>query len=212
MDVQFEYDIKMIRNLPIFNEMDEKMIVELLNLDKRIIKIVHYKSGEKLISEKRFDRKMFLMMKGKVLVSKEVIHKERKSSKEIKTIEGSGHFIGEITALTGKPRIASVNALEPTICVVIDLALLMITSSELLEQVKIKFYPRLFELMCKRLEETDESVVKLKQRVEDLEKRVIDVLKQKRNQCEDYEKALSKKRAQIKGLEDKLEQFGYFGS
>jgi CRP-like cAMP-binding protein len=202
----------MIKNLPIFNELDEKVIIDILNLDERIIKIVHYRPGEKLITEKRLDQKMFLIMKGKVQVSKEVIGKDSKSSKEIKTIEGSGHFIGEITALTGKPRTASVSALEQTICLVIDLGLLMYTSSELLEQLKSKFYPGLFELLCQRLEETDECVVTLKQRIENLEKRVVEMLKQKRLQYDYYEKELSKKRAQIKRLEEKLEQFGYYGS
>ena len=212
MDAQFKYDIKMIKKLPIFNKLDEKIIIDILNLDERIIKIVHYRPGEKLITEKRFDRKMFLIMKGKVQVSKEVIRKADKSSKEIQTIEGSGHFIGEITALTGKPRTASITALEQTICLVIDIALLMYTSSELLEQLKVKFYPGLFEVLCKRLEETDENVVNLKQRIEDLEKKVINLLKQNRTQTEEYDKELSKKREQIKGLKEKLEQFGYYGS
>jgi CRP/FNR family transcriptional regulator, cyclic AMP receptor protein len=212
MDTQFNYDINMIKKLPIFNELDEKVIVDILSLDERIIKIVRYKPGENLIMEKRFDRKMFLMMKGKVEISKDVISKDKKSNKAIKTLEGSGHYIGEITALTGKPRTASVTAVEQTICLVIDLALLMYSSSELLEQLKSKFYPRLFELLCQRLRETDECVVNQKQRIEELEKRVIEVLKQKRLQHDYYEKELRKKRTQIKHLEEKLEQFGYFGS
>ena len=212
MVTQVKYDIKMIKNLPIFNELDENVIIDILNLDERIIKIVHYRAGEKLITEKKFDQKMLLMMRGKVQVSKEVIGNDCQDSKEIKTIEGGGHFIGEITALTGKARTASVTAIEPTICLVIDLALLMYTSSDLLEQLKRKFYPGLFELLCHRLEETDECVVNLKHRIENLEKRVIEVLKQKRIQYDYYEKELGKSRAQIKHLEEKLEQFGYYGS
>lgn len=68
MNAQVKYDTKMIKNLPIFNELDERVIADILNLDERIIKIFHYRAGEKLITEKRFYRKMFLMMKGKVQV------------------------------------------------------------------------------------------------------------------------------------------------
>ncbi len=207
MDTQYKIDIGVLKNLPLFKELEEKDISAILRQNDRIIRVEGFKSGDAIITEKRFDRRMFLMVKGRVLVSKEVMVKNTRASQEIITVEGSGHFLGEVTALTGKPRTASVTALEDTLCVVIDIALLMhtSTSTELLERVKRSFYPKLFELLCKRLEETDDSVVKLKQRVEDLEKRVGEVIKEKHQQREDYEAEISKKREQIKYLEEQLE-------
>lgn len=206
MHTQTKYDTKLIGRLPIFSELDESDIVDIFQHNARIIRIVSYRGGEQLIMENQFDRNMFLVMKGKVRISKEVIRKDSKIDKEIQVVEGFGQFVGEISALTGKPRTATVTAVESTVCVVIDIALLMETSSQLLERVKHKFYPGLFESLCKRLADIDDLYVKEKQRAEDLEKRVFQVIKEKQFQNEKYMEELTKRRERIKRLEGELEE------
>lgn len=206
MTLSFNDHVKYIKKLPVFNELDEKDIAEMVKQEE-IIRVLRYEPDETIITEKRFDRKIFLTIKGKVKITKDVIHLDTRESKLIKTIEGSGHFLGEITAITGKPRTASVTAVDETVCVVIDIALLTAASSELLERVKNKFYPKLFELLCKRLEDTNERFVILKQQIEDLEKRIMQVMTEKFQLKHELHDELQKKNREIKKLEIEIEEF-----
>jgi CRP-like cAMP-binding protein len=197
--------VKYIKKLPVFDEMDEKDIAEMLKQEE-IIRIVSYEPGEKIITEKRFDRKIFLMIKGIVKITKDVISGNSRESKHIKTIEGNGHFLGEVTAITGKPRTASVTAADETVCVVIDFALLTAASSILYERVRNKFYPKLFELLCHRLEETNEYFVILKKQIEDLEKRVMQIMTEKFQLKHELLDELQKKNREIKRLEAQIDE------
>jgi CRP-like cAMP-binding protein len=204
MEDRLHEQLKYIKSLPIFNELDETDIADMLKLGN-IITIMSYEADEKIIFEKRLDRKLFLLIKGKVKITREIIAGDEKKDKHIKTVEGSGHFLGEISALTGRPRTASVTALMKTLCVVIDIALLMNTSSELLERVKSKFYPRFFEILGNRLEDSNEFFAALKQQIEDLEKKVMDLLQEKFQSKVEHQEELRKKNQEIRNLAAKLE-------
>lgn len=204
MEDRLHEQLKYIKSLPIFNDLDEKDIAEMLKLGN-IITIMSYEPEEKIIIEKRLDRKLFLLIKGKVKITREIIAGDEKKDKHIKTVEGSGHFLGEISALTGRPRTASVTALTKTLCVVIDIALLMNTSSELLERVKSKFYPRFFEILGNRLEDSNEYFAAIKQQIEDLEKKVMDLLQEKFQSKLEHQEELRKKNQEIRNLAAKLE-------
>lgn len=204
MEDRLHEQLKYIKSLPIFNELDEKDIADMLK-QGNIITIMSYEPDEKIIFEKRLDRKLFLLIKGKVKITREIIAGDEKKDKHIKTVEGSGHFLGEISALTGRPRTASVTALTKTLCVVIDIALLMNSSSDLLERVKSKFYPRFFEILGNRLEDTNEFFAALKQQIEDLEKKVMDLLQEKFQSKLEHQEELRKKNLEIRNLSAKLE-------
>lgn len=204
MEDRLHEQLKYIKSLPIFNELDEKDVADMLKLGN-IITIMSYEADEKIIIEKRLDRKLFLLIKGKVKITREIIAGDEKRDKHIKTVEGSGHFLGEISALTGRPRTASVTALTKTLCVVIDIALLMNTSSQLLERVKNKFYPRFFEILGNRLEDSNEYFAALKQQIEDLEKKVMDLLQEKFQSKLEHQEELRKKNQEIRNLATKLE-------
>lgn len=204
MEDRLHEQIKYIKSLPIFNELDENDIAEMLKLGN-IISIMSYEPDEKIIFEKRLDRKLFLMIKGRVKITKEIIAGNEKKEKHIKTVEGSGQFLGEISALTGKPRTASITALMKTLCVVIDLALLMNSSSELLERIKSKFYPRFFEILGHRLEDTNDYFASLKQQIEDLEKKVMDMLQEKFQLKMEHQEELKKKNQEIRNLAAQIE-------
>jgi CRP-like cAMP-binding protein len=205
MEDRLQEQIKYIKSLPIFNELDEADIANMLKLGS-IINIMSYEPDDKIIIEKRLDRKLFLLIKGKVKITREIIAGHEKKEKHIKTVEGSGHFLGEISALTGRPRTASVSALTKTLCVMIDIALLMNTSSDLLERVKSKFYPRFFEILGNRLEDSNEFFAALKQQIEDLEKKVMDLLQEKFQSKMEHQEELRKKNLEISDLAAKLEE------
>ncbi|MCU0288762.1 MAG: cyclic nucleotide-binding domain-containing protein, partial [Acidobacteria bacterium] len=135
----------------------------------------------------------------------EIIAGNEKREKHIKTVDGNGQFLGEISALTGKPRTASITALMKTLCVVIDLALLMNTSSELVERIKSKFYPRFFEILGHRLEDTNDYFAALKQQIEDLEKKVMEMMQEKFHLKMEHQEELRKKNQEIRILAAQLE-------
>jgi len=84
--------------------------------------------------------------------------------------------------------------------------LLMRTSSGLVERVKDSLYPKLFELVCKRLGETDERLVTLKQKNENLERKVSQLLRDKIALNAENQKQLRKKNREIHRLESELEE------
>jgi CRP-like cAMP-binding protein len=199
--------IKLINSLPVFNQLDPNDVAEMLE-QKQVIRIITYEPEDKLITEKQLDQKIFLMLRGKVKISKHVLREDCKQDKHIKTLEGNGHFFGEISTITGKPRTASVTAVTKTACLVIDFSLLLNTSSQLLERVKNKLYPKLFDLLGKRLEETDECFVALKQHVEDLEKKIMELMQEKFQFKKELQDELIKKNKEINQLKATLEVLG----
>lgn len=203
MELKPEQYLKYLTPLPLFDQVERNDLIHMLQ--KKIIRLLSFEPGETIISEKSFDRRFYILLKGKVSIVKDVVSKDCVQCQEIKTIEGGGHFIGEVTAFTGKPRTASVKAKERTICVMINTGLLMSQSSDLMETVKSKFYPRLFELLCKRLEETNSQLVRAMQTCDDLNKMLKTATMEKMSQKEEYQQRLKDKRKEIKSLEEKLD-------
>ncbi len=203
MAIQLEQHLKHIKSLPLFDQLEEKDLADMLR--HQIIRLMSFEPGEVIITEKSFDRKIFLTLKGSVKITKDVFSDDCRQCKEIKTIEGGGHLLGEVTAFSGKPRTASVLAVRRTACVMINVGLLMSTSSRLLERVTAKFYPGLFAILCKRLDETNDFLVAARQKCEDLEKKLKEANLQKTEMRQEFQKTLQNKNRMIKQLEERLE-------
>lgn len=204
MSTSLKEHAKLIKTLPGFSKLDRKDIYEMLK-QKEVLSTMSYEPGEFIIKEKALDRRIFLVIKGEVAISKTVITGDCKHEKELKTVEGHGLFLGEMSAITGKPRTATVTAVTPTFCVIIDMAKLMTASSSLVERVKMKFYPKLFELLCKRLEETNENVVLYQQRYEDLQCKLMEEKKARLVLKKEQQEEIYRKNWKIKTLEDEIE-------
>lgn len=197
--------LHLVKGLPIFNELSDDELVQIM-AQENVVRFVSYKPGEKLIVEKRFDRKIFLMIRGSVEVSKGVSGQNGKSEKVIQVVEGKGNFLGEITAFTGKPRTASVIAREETVCLMINVAVLMETSSGLLDRMKSRFYPRLFELLCTRLAEMDEGYVRARQKNEEFVKKIFEIKREKMEMKDYYEEEIRNKHMEIARLQGVIEE------
>lgn len=74
--------------------------------------IKEFPAGHQLIREGRFGREMYILIKGEVEVSIQGI--------EVTKIDAKGSFIGEICALIGTQRIATITTTEPSKFYVID--------------------------------------------------------------------------------------------
>lgn len=199
-----EQQLKHIKTLPLFNELEDDDLLTMLH--NQVIRMMSFDANETLITEKSHDRRIFLMLKGHVKVTRDTFAQDCHHIQEIKTIEGHGNFLGEVTAFTGKPRTASVTAITPTVCVMINIALMITTSSQLLERIKSKFYPKLFELLCKRLDDTNEQLVLYKQRTEDLEKKLRENTLSRIASQKEFQDDLRQKTTKIKIMEDKIDE------
>jgi CRP/FNR family transcriptional regulator, cyclic AMP receptor protein len=199
-----EQQLKHIKSLPLFNELEEKDLITMLQ--NQIIRMMSFDAGEIIITEKNHDRRIFLMLKGSVKISREIFTDDCRHGQEINTIEGHGQCLGEVTAFTGKPRTASVTAISPTVCVMINVGLMINTASQLLERVKATFYPKLFELLCKRLDDTNEQLVSYKQKSEDLEKKIKEITLAKIASQKEFQDDLRQKTSKIKTMEDKIDE------
>jgi len=203
MTPELEHYLKHIQSLPLFEQLEQNDIATML--ETKVISIMSFEPGEAVITEKSFGRRIFLIHKGKVKVVKDVLSKGGKKCKELKQLEGQGILLGEVTAFTGKPRTASVVTIEKTVCVVINIGLLMRTSSSIMERVVSKFYPSLFQLLCQRLDATNALVAELKQQNEDLGLKLKDANLERLGQKQEFLDDLRKKNSIIKELEARLE-------
>lgn len=203
MKTETRFTIAQLRKLPVFNRLEEADIREILDLGD-VVRILSYEPGEKLIIEDKLDRRMFLTMKGQVKVTRDVIFENCKRCKDIKTITGGGHFLGEVSALTGRPRTASVTAVTETICAVFDTGKLLQSASQVMERVKAKLYPELFELVCKRLGETDERMVKLQHKSELADQKITRLQRDKIEMKTKQQEELRKRHLKIRSLEQEL--------
>jgi CRP/FNR family transcriptional regulator, cyclic AMP receptor protein len=198
-----EHQLKQFKTLPLFKELEDKDLTTMLQ--NKIIHIMSFDVGESIITEKSHDRRIFLTLKGSVKISREIISENCRHDKLINTIEGPGHLLGEVTAFTGKPRTASVTAITPTVCAIINMELIVGASSQLLERVKAKFYPKLFELLCERLDGANEQLAIYKQKCEELEKKLKETTLSRIASQKEFQEDLRKKTTKIKIMEDKLD-------
>lgn len=76
------------------------------------LEVREFKEGDLIIREGRFGREMYILIKGKVEVSLEGI--------AVAQIDAKGSFFGEICALLGTRRMATVKALTPCKAYVIE--------------------------------------------------------------------------------------------
>lgn len=127
-------------------------------MDQTELKTKKSEAGELLIREGRYGTEMYILVKGKVEVSIEGI--------SVAVIDQKGSFIGEISALMGTKRIATVKTLEPcTFFVVEDL------SRHFTENPESGFL--MAKTLAGRLIDMNRSFVELKKSLLELVKREI---------------------------------------
>lgn len=210
MDENIKSQVQQIRNLPLFMRLKEQDI-EMMLRQGRVLRVLRFGKGEAIIHENRIDRKIYLTIKGKVLICKEVVSGDSRRSQSLVTLEGRDHFLGEIAALTGKPRTASVLAVEETVCLMVDMEELTHADSAVLERLKASFYPGLFDVLCKRLAEADDTMVALKRKNAELETLLSQARQEKIALKRDFQLDAAAKNQQIAMLEEKLERLASRG-
>ena len=152
-----------IKSLPFFEEFTDKEKSELINTEGVFEK---YKDGETIIKQGNIESWLFVILLGKVRLTKSItesVDKKRISLKEpiditVKELE-IGSIFGEISLITKRPRNVTALAASP------EVAVMKITKEiidGLNESIQMKFQRKLLLKLAENLDEMNTEWVKLK--------------------------------------------------
>jgi CRP-like cAMP-binding protein len=142
-------NIKLLKNVLLFNHLKEKNLKLVANL----LKEREYKKGDIIVKQGESGVGLFIIIKGKVKIVKKLA-----DGKEIDiAVHGENEFFGELSVLDDKPRTASVIAIEDTK----TLAMTHWEFKALLEEhpeIALDILPVIVE----RFRETNEQLIEMK--------------------------------------------------
>ncbi len=95
----------MLKDIHIFKNLDYKERLKIAKFFRR----KRYSKDTRIVKEGEAGDRMFVIEKGKVKVTKQILGNKEKTLVELK----EGDFFGEMALLDGSPRSASVYAVEP---------------------------------------------------------------------------------------------------
>ena len=130
----------------------------------RLSKIREYEDGERIIKEGDRDPWLYLLLSGKIKITKEGL--------EIGAIDKKGEIFGEMRIIDSMSRSASVFAVGQTICLAVDTSAKKRMSLGSSEDEKLDFLLLLYrifaEFMSIRLRATNEELIMAKKKVKRL--------------------------------------------
>lgn len=152
--------IEILKNLPAFQNLKDENIEKLI----RFCKLRFYLTGEKIIEEGQADKSAYLLISGRVRITKD--------NSLITSLHKPGELFGEMGFIAEEPRSATVHADEETTCLAFD--------GDYLEQIDIEgklafqasVYRMFAQILANRLRITTLEYVKTKQEVENLNRRL----------------------------------------
>jgi CRP-like cAMP-binding protein len=98
-----EEKIHMLRSLPGFQDADESALVALADNAQEF----QFVSGQMIAREGQMGTGMYLILEGRVSIVRRGVQVD---------VSSPGEFIGELSPLSQTPRIATLLALEPVVC------------------------------------------------------------------------------------------------
>ncbi len=139
--------IELLHKLPPFSMFSENEIRKMLYSGK-LVRIERFKADEVLIQEGTFGKWVYLLMKGAVRVTK--------GRATLCTMQGPGEIIGEIGAMEGKQRSATVTAMGDVVCIAVNISVIEHMSGEEREQYLQRMRGFFEPIMEERLQKTSE--------------------------------------------------------
>jgi CRP/FNR family cyclic AMP-dependent transcriptional regulator len=150
---QNEAMLENLKGIDILQPFEDQEIYRLLEMSK----IRKYQPGECILEEGRSETWLYMLLSGKVKISKE--------GKEIITLRRKGEIFGEMGALDSSRRSASAHAVTDTACLATDMFYL----EKLTGTDKVAFgyvlYRLLAEILSRRLRQTTEALIQAKGRI-----------------------------------------------
>ncbi|MDO8466248.1 MAG: cyclic nucleotide-binding domain-containing protein [Gallionella sp.] len=154
-----EFLLAKLQHLPFLGSLGEKYIKHILCLSK----LRTFDDGETITKERSFDNWVYILFSGAAKIVK--------NGKEITTIDQIGSTFGEISAVDGQARSASVEAIGRTVCLAIDTTFMNETKEPLEQALFVSVLYKLFaEVIAQRLRSTNEELVEARLEIERLKK------------------------------------------
>jgi len=153
-------NIQKLMSVPGLKSFDTKSVGKLLKLSK----IREYKDGELIIKEGEQDPWMYILLSGKIRITK--------NNHEIGTIGKIGEIFGEMRIIDSKARSASVSAIGKTACLAVNTTAKNRLSGCPTEEDKLDFLLLLYrvfaEYMSTRLRTANDELVAAKKKIKHL--------------------------------------------
>ena len=152
--------VEKFRNLPFLASLDSRYIKEILRLSK----LRRYEAGETITTEGVYDSWIFMLISGAARVLKQC--------KEIAVIDRIGDTFGELAAIDGSSRSATVEATCPTVCLATDVSFIDRLNPTDRNAFSAIFYRLFAEIIAQRLRDTTEELARAKRELETMERRL----------------------------------------
>lgn len=156
-----EFLTEKLQRLSLLGSVSEKYIKDILRLSK----IRRFDDGEIITEEKSYDSWVYILFSGAVRI--------KKNGKEIAKIDEIGDAFGEIAAIDGKARSASVEAIGATVCLAIDTSFMNQSAEPIEHAFFVSILYKLFaEVVAQRLRATNEELASVRAELEALKQAV----------------------------------------
>ncbi len=153
-------NIEKLLGIPALRNFETKSLQKLLRLSK----IREYEDGEVIIREGGLDPWLYILLSGKIRITKEDL--------EINTIDKKGEIFGEMRVIDFMKRSASVVAVGKTTCLAVDTSAKNRISAQDPTDEKLDFLLLLYrifaEFMSIRLRATNEELITAKKKIKRL--------------------------------------------
>lgn len=154
-----EFLAEKLQRLPFLRSVSEKYIQDILRLSK----IRKFDDGETITEEKSYDNWVYILFSGAVKIEKD--------GKEITRLYEVGNTFGELAAIDGKARSASVKAIGPTVCLAIDTSFMNEMAEPIEQALFVSVLYKLFaEVIAQHLRSTNEELVRVRSELEALKR------------------------------------------
>lgn len=149
--------LERMQHLPFFGSISQQHVRNILHLSK----IRKFDDGEVITTENSYDSWVYVLFSGAVKIVKK--------GEELARFEEVGSIFGELIAIDGKSRSATVEAIKPTVCLAIDVGF-MNESTEPLEQARFVsvLYKFFAEIIAQRLRSANEELSAVRAELESL--------------------------------------------
>ena len=142
-----------LKTIPVLESFEDQELSKLLEMSK----IQKYRAGECIVQEGRSDTWLYILMYGRIKISKQ--------GKEVDVLSDKGEVFGEMGALDSSRRSASAHAITDTVCLATDIFYI----EKLTGNDKLAFgyvlYRVLAEILSRRLRQTTDALIKAKGRI-----------------------------------------------
>jgi CRP-like cAMP-binding protein len=143
-------NLKTINILAPFEDQDLHRLLEMSKVRK-------FSAGECIVQEDRTDTWLYILMSGRIKVSK--------NGKQVTVLSRKGEIFGEMGALSGSKRSASVFAETNTVCLATDMFYLEKLTGNEKNAFGYVLYRLLSEILSRRLRQTTTALMQTKGRL-----------------------------------------------